>query len=130
MRDSATQIFHPYTDWEDWHAGMYSNQLRDEIAEQARSLLSDPATFGEVLTQVARRWPNSSAHNLSNVYRNHQPWCGRAAACFESGSSIRETNRAWWDMEPAQRLEANAVADRFTYEWRNAHLLGQTRMRI
>jgi len=128
MRDHPHQQWHPYTDWEDWHAGMYGTQSRDVVAEQARTLLGNPDVFGQVLAEVARRWPNATAHNLSNMYRNHQPWCGRAAACLEFGATIRETSQGWWDLSPTQQIEANQVADRFTFMWRSAHLAGQMRM--
>jgi NAD-dependent oxidoreductase involved in siderophore biosynthesis len=125
MRDTPTDHYSHYLFWEDWQNGLYGTAERYETAMQARDLLADPNRFSATLHNVAQDWPIATAQNLANVIRNHQPWCGRSAACYEHGATWKETNLGWWELTPDQRLVANEVADMFTYEWRRNHLPGQ-----
>lgn len=124
------EVWLPYTMWEDWVHGMYGRSRDVEHVDAALSLLSDPVEFGVALVEVSQRWPNATKHNLSKVTLNHQPWCGRAAACLRYGTNVQECNEAWGKLTADQRLEANAVADRFTFSWRQAWMTGQMRLTI
>ncbi len=125
MRESAQQMFFHYRDWEDWQAGLYDTHKRPERIELARAVLRSPETFTAVLEDLEAAWPIAVRQNLSNVYRNHQPWCGRAAACFEHGSTMYETNAAWAEMTCLEREAANRVADRWVFKWRSTFMPGQ-----
>jgi hypothetical protein len=115
--------FH-YLLWEDWRNGLYGNFHRDTIIGDSVMLLASPE-FANVLTEVAEHWPIATAQHLSDVYRNHQPWCGRAACCFEFGATIREVNTAWATLDHRQQVDANRIADGFTYAWRSMNMEGQ-----
>lgn len=130
MRSAPNQVFHHFEVWEDWRNGMYATLLREEQVDQSRELLADPGEFAVVLLDVAQAWPKATAHNLSNPYRNHQPWCGRAACSLSFGATITETNKAWFELTPQERINANLIADRFTYQWRQQFLPGQIAMDI
>lgn len=130
MRDTEhTQHFH-YRDWEDWQAGMFANRLRDDHVDKAADVLRDPELFARVLDDIELAWPIATAQNLSNIYRNHQPWCGRAATCYEHEATMYETNKAWANLTCLEQRAANRVADRFTFAWRSNHLPGQIRLPI
>ncbi len=125
MRDGpGAQHFH-YLLWEDWRNGLYGTAFRDVVIGDCVTLLSETTVFAEVLTEVALSWPVATAQHLSNVYQNHQPWCGRAACCHEFGATLREVNEAWAALEPSQQLAANRTADQFTYMWRSLNMEGQ-----
>jgi hypothetical protein len=125
MRDGPGAIHHHYLLWEDWRNGMHGNSYRDTVISDSAMLLSQPSIFAEVLNEVGKDWPIATAQNLSNIYRNHQPWCGRAACSYEFGATIREVNTAWADLNAARQVAANLTADTFTYTWRTANMKGQ-----
>ncbi len=127
MRDNPEGVYFHYLLWEDWRNGLYGSAHRETIIGDSVSLLVAPDVFLRVLDEVASEWPVATAQNLSNVYRNHQPWCGRAACSFEFGATVREVNTAWSELSHDQRSAANQIADRFTYEWRATNMLGQMR---
>lgn len=130
MRDAPNQAFFHYLLWEDWRNGLYGSAERESVIGECAELLSTPDLFEQVLADVAESWPYAAAQHLSDVYRNHQPWCGRAACNFEHGATVAEVNAAWFSLTPDQRLAANAVADAFTYAWRTQHMPGQMRLPV
>ena len=130
MRDAPGQRFYPYPVWEDWKAGMYGSKHRPDVVDASMQLLASPQLFEQVLREVTEQWTYASGHNLSNVWKNHQPWCGRASCSYEHGATIPETNQAWWELTPTERLAANTVADRVTFEWRSLHMPGQLTWRM
>ncbi len=124
MRDTPETLHFHYLLWEDWRNGMYARLQRDHTIGDCVTLLSSPA-FGEALGEVIQQWPVATAQNLSNVYKNHQPWCGRAACSYEFGATISEVNEAWKLLSFEQRLKANEIADQYTYLWRTSKMRGQ-----
>lgn len=106
---------------------MYGSSVRDTVIGDTHGLLATPELFSEVLTTVGREWPIATAQNLSDVYRNHQPWCGRAASCYEFGATISEVNEAWKQLTAGEQVRANRIADEFTFSWRSINMLGQMR---
>ena len=125
MRDNPGSMHFHYLLWEDWRNGLHGSAFRDSVIGDCAGLLMETSTFGSVLDEVAKEWPISTAQNLSNVYHNHQPWCGRAACCYEFGATIREVNEAWTTLTPGQQIQANRTADMFTYMWRSTNMEGQ-----
>ena len=115
----------PYTDWEDYQAGMYRPRHDAEHVEMAIGVLSNPNRFADSLHDAAEAWPIAASHHLSDFCKNHQPWCGRLACAFEVDATIKETTAAWGFLHAPQQIRANAVADSFTYQWRALHLKGQ-----
>lgn len=125
MRDNPDAMHFHYLLWEDWRNGLYGNSFREPVIGDCVTLLSESGMFGKVLNEVTNQWPIATAQNLSNVYRNHQPWCGRAACSYEFGATIREVNEAWSLLDPHQQIAANTTADQITYMWRSANMEGQ-----
>ncbi len=125
MRDGPGSMHYHYLLWEDWRNGLHGTAFRETVIGDCVTLLSEPSIFGEVLTEVASEWPVATAQNLSNIYRNHQPWCGRAACSYEFGATIREVNEAWAALDAKQQTAANTAADQFTYMWRTLNMEGQ-----
>ena len=126
MRDCRQQLHYHYLLWEDWRNGLYGSAVRESVIGDSVTLLSSDG-FGAVLDEVAAEWPIATAQHLSNVYENHQPWCGRAACSFEFGATISEVNAAWGMLDRDHQLAANRTADAFTYMWRTTNLFGQMR---
>lgn len=117
MRDDPDQQFHHYREWEDWKAGMYARSLRTGVIAECAHLLSDATEFGQALDDAIRAWPIAASQNLSNPYRNHRPWCGRAACCFRLGATVVEVNAAWAQIPADRQTAANAVADQAHAAW-------------
>ena len=114
-----------YVMWEDYRNGLYQRRCDPAQIEEAVAVLERPDRFAAVLAEVAEEWPFAASQHLSDFCKNHQPWCGRLACNYETGATITETNEAWAFLNCAQRERANAVADSFTYAWRQTHLQGQ-----
>ncbi len=127
MREAPGQEFYPYTEWEDWHAGMYRRQSSLARIEKAAALFTSPPLFYAYASRVTTEWPVATAHNLSNGYANHQPWIGRAACCLAAGATIRDTTSAWIVLSRSARTAANHVADHICQTWRQHHMKGQQR---
>ncbi len=125
MREAPGQEFYPYTEWEDWHAGMYQRQSSPDRIDGASTLLASPSLFYAYATRVTTEWPIATAHNLSNGYANHQPWIGRAACCLATAATIRDTTSAWVALPSSTQLVANHVADYICHTWRQYHRKGQ-----
>lgn len=122
---SEAQVFHPYTDWEDWSGGMYRCVVVTEDTERAARMLADPAAFYMAATMMVRDWPRAAEHNLTNREQNRRAWIGQATCCYSSNAPEGATRLAWWLLLEAERETANAVADRVIAEWeaaRSAHL--------
>lgn len=124
MHNLQVQPSH-YRLWEDYRAGMYQTRTNEDTISEAIVVLTNPTWFREALLAVAKEWPLATSQHLSDFCKNHQPWCGRLATCFEVGATIKETNEAWKFLTWQQREAANAVADSFTFAWRTEHLQGQ-----
>jgi hypothetical protein len=114
------QVFHPYTEWEDYRAGMWRCVVVDDEAAAAVAILGDPDTFYGAATDMVAAWPNAAEHNLTNREQNRRAWIGQAACCYLTGASEAATRLAWWLLLLAERDAANAVADRVIAEWEAA----------
>lgn len=110
----------PYTDWEDWRAGMYRDVPREEeqrLAAAAASLLADPHRLASAMREVTTEWKHASEANLHEP-PNNRAWLGQAACAFAENVPEHLTRAAWGMITDAERLQANRIADRVIDEWK------------
>jgi hypothetical protein len=111
----------PYTDWEDWKAGMYadaSGQTHEQMIEKAVALLGDRHRLFAAMRDVTIEWPRACDANLSEP-PNNRAWLGQAACCFACEVPEDMTRAAWGRLTDDQRLAANRVADEAIGEWQH-----------
>jgi len=110
----------PYTEWEDWRAGMYRevpvhDELRLKVA--AASLLSDANRLAAAMREVTIEWRHASEANLHDP-PNNRAWLGQAACALAAQVPEHLTRAAWGTISDGQRLQANKIADRVIDEWK------------
>lgn len=115
------RIFHHYSLWEDYHAGMYdeSKDGRAERVQKAAEILGTPAVCREAMEKVVAEWKISTEYNLSNLEINRKAWLGQAACSCYAGIHEDETREAWGIMTEAQRIEANRIAAAIIKKWQS-----------
>lgn len=113
------QIYHHYTEWEDFQNGMYNEdkQGRESRILKAVALLSDPEELYKQMTKVTELWVKSTEQNLTDNSINHQAFLGQTACAIWEGIHEDETREAWGRLNNEQRYRANRVADRVDEEW-------------
>jgi hypothetical protein len=82
------RIYHPWTVWECYPAGMYSTtaEIGSEAALQAYAVfLHDTSRFERALQRVLAEWPLACEHFLSNESINRIAWLGQASMCIDTG---------------------------------------------
>ena len=110
--------WHPYTDWEDYQAGMYavSDNVMDERADSI-DLLRNPFGLRDAMADAVLSWPIAAEHNLTDTGSNRRAWLGQAACCLAHGATQFATCSAWWELTDDQRADANAAADYVIAMW-------------
>ncbi|NBZ96442.1 MAG: hypothetical protein EBR40_08470 [Proteobacteria bacterium] len=110
----------PYTEWEDWRAGMYRDVPREDekrLTTAAASLLCDPNRLAAAMRDVTSEWKIASETNLHEP-PNNRAWLGQAACAFAEKVPEHLTRAAWGMITDAERLQANRIADRVIDEWK------------
>jgi len=115
------QIWHPYTLWEDFHAGMYDTP-EDEAKEVlvSHELLTDPERLRAAMLDAIEAWPFSAEHNLTNMAANRRAWTGQAACMYAHAARRDSTCIAWGLLTDDQRRTANTQADLAIAVWEDA----------
>ena len=117
------RIFHPYTEWEDYKNGMYSEiENKEESIKKAKDLLADPDKLYLAMTRVTKEWDIATMVNLTNIEENRRAWMGQSACCLECGAPEDLTRTAWMQLTDDQRKKANLVAEKVIYEWTANHI--------
>lgn len=112
------QVFHPYTAWEDWQAGMWQAPPDMTAAmEQAAHILGDPAVFAAAARAMLQEWTHAAEQNLTDMQQNRRSWVGQAACCHLAGVPESATRLAWWTLTADEQRAANEVADQAIAEW-------------
>ena len=113
------RIFHHYSLWEDYHAGMYneSKDNREERVKEAAKILGTPEICRAAMEKVISEWEKATEYNLSNAEINRKAWLGQAACSCYAGIHEDETREAWGIMTEAQRIEANRIAAAIIKKW-------------
>lgn len=121
------RVYHPYTAWEDWRAGMWQ-QPTDVTAdmERAAQILADPAVFHPAARAMLREWPNAAEHNLTDMAQNRRSWVGQATCCHLAGVPEQATRLAWWTLTVEEQYAANMAADRAVAEWQREREFDRT----
>lgn len=110
----------PYTEWEDWQAGMYRDSGagdRESLVAAAAGLLADQNRLASAMRGVTVEWRFAAEANLHEP-PNNRAWLGQAACCYAAGVPEELTRAAWGLLTDDQRHAANRVADRVIEEWR------------
>lgn len=110
----------PYTEWEDWQAGMYRDASageRESLIAAAAGLLADPNRLAAAMRGVTVDWRFASEANLHEP-PNNRAWLGQAACCYAAAVPEEMTRAAWGLLTDEQRHAANRVADRVIDEWK------------
>lgn len=108
------QIYHHYSKWEDYNAGMWRKATREDerkYLEMAIQFTGNSELYGEWMIKVTEQWPFSCEHNLTDVEQNRRAWIGHAAVCLAIGCPESITRMAWAYLTKDQQDKANAVAD-------------------
>lgn len=112
------QVFHPYTVWEDWQAGMWQAPVNlTEDMERAAHILSSPEMFLDAARTMLREWPHAAEHNLTDMAQNRRAWVGQASCMHLAQVPEEATRQAWWTLTVAEQYAANMVADQAVAEW-------------
>ncbi len=120
------RVYHPYSEWEEYHFGMWSDVAaadRERLFLRTVAFMADTSRYGAAMFRVVDEWPISCEHNLTCLGMNRQAWIGHAAAALELGSPESITREAWHHLSDAQRLAANAEAARAIGTWESAYVL-------
>lgn len=110
----------PYTEWEDWQAGMYRDSSagdRESLVAAAAGLLADQNRLASAMRGVTVEWRFAAEANLHEP-PNNRAWLGQAACCYAAGVPEELTRAAWGLLTDDQRHAANRVADRVIEEWK------------
>ena len=117
----------PYTEWEDYAAGMFDPSATAGMSDDAAALLKDPDRFYDAAVEMLREWPVAAAEHLASARgRMYHPWIGSAACCYATGATQEATRLAWRTLTESQQSDANAVADRVADEYRMGVLNAET----
>lgn len=110
----------PYTEWEDYMAGMYLEPLpehREQLIAAAALLLTDQHRLLAAMRSVTIEWRVASDANLHEC-PNNRAWLGQAACCYATGATEDLTRAAWGVLTDHHRMLANAIADQVIDEWK------------
>jgi hypothetical protein len=112
-------VHHPYTEWEDWQAGMWQTPTDlDRDSRRAAHILSSPDLFRHAARAMLRDWIRAAEHNLTtSLAHNRYAWIGQATCCHLAQVPEAATRAAWWTLTPAEQTVANAVAAEAIAEW-------------
>jgi hypothetical protein len=120
------RVYHPYSDWEEYHFGMWSDisaTKRAALLPAAVAFMADTDRYGAAMLRVVDEWPISCEHNLTCQGMNRQAWIGHAACALELGAPESLTREAWHHLTDRQRDTANTAADHAITTWECAYVL-------
>src|SRR5262249_32973109 len=111
-----TSTMQPWTNWEDYAAGLYAPRFDAGQVQESVKLLSDPAEFDAAAREMIREWPNAAKHWL-NLRSGRKSWIGQAACCYHHGATSTETRHAWGMLVNRVQVSANEVAAKIADEF-------------
>ena len=114
------RVWHPYTAWEEYRAGMWRRvhgKERARLLQEAIRFTGDATIYGSWMLKVIREWPVSCEHNLTDYDMNRRAWVGHAACCLAITCPEDITREAWGELTQEQQDRANARADEAIYAW-------------
>lgn len=114
------KIWHPYWNWEDWKAGMWSRvsaSAEKELLPIAIEFTGNTELYGSYMVRVINEWPISCEHNFTDKSLNKKAWVGHAAAALAHNLPEYIVRRAWGILTENQRIEANLKAENAIMIW-------------
>ena len=118
------QIYHPYTLWEDWKAGMWRKESKEyEIANLPAIIrfTGNHKSYGKYMNLVVNKWFYSCEHNLSNPSINKKAWLGHAACALYKSYPEYLVRQAWGHLTDKQRDLANQQAHNAIETWKKKY---------
>lgn len=112
---------YPYYEWEDYQAGLY-NLSWGGTRDDAAALLQTPSQLEPAMRRAVTEWPKAAAHHLTDDGMNQRAWLGWAACGITKMVPAHLTRAAWWTLSDAQRIKANAAADRVIADFETRHV--------
>lgn len=112
---------YPYTEWEDYQAGLYGLTWGAQSDAAAR-LLCLPDLLLDAMRRAVREWPKAAAHHLTDGGMNQRAWLGWAACGIAERVPAHLTRAAWWTLTETQRTAANNAADTVIGEYERRHV--------
>jgi hypothetical protein len=119
------QIYHPYQKWEDYKAGMWRKETKEnetKLLQVAIDFTGNHILYGEAMIEVIKTWKYACEHNLSNVSINRKAWVGHAACCKAKKLPEYIVRDAWGKLTEEQRILANMMAERAIKMWESEQL--------
>jgi uncharacterized protein YgiB involved in biofilm formation len=126
------QVFHPWTEWECYHAGMYDGKTAlsmDEAKAAYATFLRDIPRFNAAMERVVNEWPKSCEHFLTNPNINRIAWLGQAAMCIDTGVS-RKHRSGFMLMSQDECKAANMAAQDVLTKWTDARQDREVHQRV
>jgi hypothetical protein len=111
-----TSMTLPWSNWEDYKAGLYEHRFYMGQVQASVKLLSDPDQFAEAAREMVREWPHAAAHNL-NLPSGRRAWIGQATCCYHHGATASETASAWGRLSNEAQRRANKIASAVTDDY-------------
>lgn len=117
------QIYHPYWEWECFHAGMYESKNKFGFDETKcknmyKDFLSDLNLFEKSINGIFNNWIKSCENFLTWENINRIAWIGQASACYTIGlPSVYKGG--FWLLSETQQKNANKLAERYLINWIN-----------
>ena len=118
------RIFHKYSDWEDFKAGLFDLPSSSEnplAVKSSKMMLSNHVWFRRSALKMVSDWNTAAEVNLSNRSLNRQAWLGQATCCYEFGSKEHQTKEAWRQLTVQEQIAANQSADEIIKEWEDLY---------
>lgn len=115
-----TRKYYPYTQWEEYYAGMWrdvTSKEKKELLEKAIAFTGNHKLYGSFMQRVINEWPCSCEHNLTDMSQNRQAWIGHAATAMALECPEDVTRLAWGFLSQEQRDLANDQATAAIQEW-------------
>ena len=114
------RIYHPYTEWEDFKAGFYSDYSKSELNdfnESVRFVFSSAEKTEQWMNNVTIHWVKSCEHNLTNTSMNRVAWLGQAACCYYGGVPCKATMFLWKFLDEKIQKRSDKIAIKVIREW-------------
>lgn len=121
LKVKIKQVWVPYTEWEDFHAGMWRKVDSETEAEMLRfavAFTGDHLKYGAAMREVVFAWPRTMLNSLTNPSINQRAFVGHCACCFKHSLPEYIVRMAWAMLTEQQRILANKEAENTIRNWK------------
>jgi len=117
----------PWTEWEDYNAGMWNTRPIDEAkVVLSVATLSDLGQFLETGREMIREWQTAAIHNIVSLKTGRRAWVGQASCCYSHKATSAETRQAWGQLANMEQRAANDIADIIIAEYNEGRTSAET----